>query len=65
LNFEEDYSSVALYVTDTSNVWELKFWHVLEFLGKFHDPLITGTQKEVTNYVDNFLIKMSVLTAFI
>lgn len=57
-------AAVFLYATEDSNIWEMKCWYGLEFLGKLHDQRVTGTLKEVKDYVDNFLVKMSKYSAF-
>lgn len=70
-DIEYDYFStmpgcIALYQTDDPNVWELKFWHELEFLNRLikHGTLV-GTADEIKQHVDDLVVRINKLLPFI
>ena len=70
-NIEYDYHStmpgcIALYATDDPNVWELKFWHELEFINRMiKHGTVVGTADELKEHIDNLVARINKLLSFI
>ena len=63
-NNGEKYGSVWI-VEEVENCWHCSFHYAFKpFTQLFGDPIICGTLKEAKQNVDQFLIRMSKLTAF-
>lgn len=60
------YGAVVLYLKDPIDLhWKIKFWYGLQYMNNIHNnSVITGTEEQVKEYTDNFLIRMNKLLAF-
>lgn len=65
-NEKQYYFMVVLYDTIDPNTWKLKFFQELNCLNEvIQSSLVIGSASEAKKYVDDFLGKMSRLSAFI
>jgi len=66
LNSEDIYGAVDLAVIENfPDVWNIKFYYGLAFLNNIHaHSQFTGTEEQVKEYTDNFLIRINKLLAF-
>jgi hypothetical protein len=60
------YGAVDLAVIENfPDVWNIKFYYDLAFLNNIHaHSQFTGTEEQVKEYTDNFLIRISKLLVF-